>query len=348
MSALEIVDGDQLRNTDPADRCTLLPIRNPILWDIYKKHESTIWNAQEIDFNNDAREFKMLPIDVQHYIKGILSFFASSDLIINKSIEDKYLEKINILEAKVFLDLQKMMENVHTETYSLLIEAYFPDIEERKHAQQSAVENPVIAAIINWLLKWVAKDPSLNMRIVLNSIYEGVLFPDKFGSIFWICKNGKLPALKQANEFISRDEGLHTMFSVTLYNNYIVNRISQETFEQIIKEAVELEIQFINDVLPSALVEMSATEMIKYVKYCANLLAEYLQYTQPYPDIKEQPLPFMDTINMKTKNNFFERQVTQYNKARMLDDAIDPDFLQTIRLDPKSPKFVETHSSTAT
>ncbi len=348
MAATSIRSGDKIAHVDPEDRCTLFPILNPILWNLYKKHESTIWNAQEIDFNNDAREFKTLPTDVQRYIKGILSFFASSDLIINQSIEDGYLEKIKILEAKTFLVFQEMMENVHTETYSLLLEAYFPDIEERKRAQQSALESPVIAALINWLLRWIKKDPSLNMRVLLNAVYEGVLFPDKFCSIFWICKDGKLPALKQANEFISRDEGLHTMFSVTFYNNYIVERVPQEDFNQIIREAIELETNFINDVLPIALVEMNATEMIKYVKYCANLLAEYLLYAPPFPDVKEQPFPFMDAINVATKNNFFERQVTQYSRARVQDDVVDGNFLQTIKIDPKSPKYIETQSDTST
>jgi ribonucleoside-diphosphate reductase beta chain len=342
-------DSDEPLVIGDAGRYSILPIFHEDIYDFYRKHSSTHWVPDDIDLSQDAKDFEGFDEHTKKFIKGVIGFFSSSDIVINQSLDTDFTSKINIMEAKFFYRLQEAMEDIHSITYSLFTEAYILDLDERKKLHDSAVTNEYICAIIKWFRGWINSKAGLNYRIVINTIYECILFSGKFCAIFWICRDGKLPGFGQANEYISRDEGLHVEYGAYLYKKWIKKKLNYNIYKTILNEAIELETQFINEILPVNLIGMNAQSMICYIKYCANLLTEKLNYTEvPYPDVHENPFPFMDAINVNSKNNFFEKKPTQYMKGSGKGNDIQIDnvtaaFLSGLVI--KSPKMANHTAS---
>ncbi len=301
------------------ERFTIKPILYPDIWKLYKIQENSIWRAEEIKLSDDYKIWDNLDNNSQRFIKYVLAFFAASDVPVSNNISQRFINEINILECKYFYDLQKMMENVHSETYSLLLECYVKDTKEQEYLINSIENIPCIAKKIKWIEKWFNSNERFAVRLVAFAIIEGVFFSGSFCAIYWLNQDRPLPGLATANDFIARDEGLHTVFASLLYNKYVVNKLTNEEIFNIITEAVEIESEFITEALPCALIGMKAESMIKYIKYVANRLLEQLGHSPIYEGIV-QPFPFMDRIALKNKNNFFELELTEYQKHSNDDD----------------------------
>lgn len=319
-------------------RFAIFPIKNHDLWEIYKKQQALLWTAEEIDYN-DMDDWAKLNNNEQYFIEHILAFFAGSDEIVLENIGMNFMEDIENYfpdgnpEAKMFYCLQEYVETVHSETYSRLIETYVKD-SERKAKIFDAINN--IDCIRNkalWAMKWMGGDTTFPKRLVAFAIVEGIFFSGAFCSIFWI-KNRNLltKALGTSNEFISRDEGLHTEFAVTLYNNYIKkeDKLSQDEIHDIIKEAIIIEKSFIIDSLPCRLIGMNSKLMSEYIEFVADRLAVQLGCSKIYNS--KNPFDFMENLSLEGKTNFFEKRTTEYSsstagkKSEDLEFSLNTDF----------------------
>jgi ribonucleoside-diphosphate reductase beta chain len=319
-------------------RFAIFPIKNHDLWEIYKKQQALLWTAEEIDYN-DMDDWAKLNSNEQYFIEHILAFFAGSDEIVLENIGMNFMEDIENYfpdgnpEAKMFYCLQEYVETVHSETYSRLIETYVKD-PERKVKIFDAINN--IDCIRNkalWAMKWMGKDTSFPKRLVAFAIVEGIFFSGAFCSIFWI-KNRNLltKALGTSNEFISRDEGLHTEFAITLYNNYIKkdDKLSHDEIHDIIKEAIVIEKSFIIDSLPCRLIGMNSKLMSEYIEFVADRLAVELGCSKIYNS--KNPFDFMENLSLEGKTNFFEKRTTEYSsstagkKSEDLEFSLNTDF----------------------
>lgn len=293
------------------NRNTLFPIKYQTLWEEYKKQQACFWQAHEVNLTNDYFDWEKLDKDEKFFIKMVLAFFASSDLIVNKNIAENF-SKVKILEAQITYNWQETMENIHSEMYSLLIDTYIKDVEEKKYLF-NAIENvPIIKRMAEWAYKWMNSDKPHNERLVAFSAYEGILFSGPFCAIYWIKERGVLPGLCLSNDFIARDEGLHVDFAIKTYS-LLTNKCSQQRLHEIIKEAVDLEIEFITESLPCKLIGMNSQLMIEYIKYVADRLC--LSYGCEKIYDSKQPFTFMDRIGISSKKNFFEKTPTEYSKA---------------------------------
>ena len=303
---------DELLLRENKERFVLLPINYPKVWEMYKKHEQSFWTAEEIDLHPDLVDWEnKLNDDERHFIKHVLAFFAASDGIVNENLAVNFMSEVQIPEARCFYGFQIMMENIHSETYSLLIDAYIKDPKE-KHYLFNAIETvPCVKKKADWALRWI-QNGSFAERLVAFAAVEGIFFSGSFCSIFWLKKRGLMPGRTFSNELISRDEGLHCDFACLLYS-MLQNKMTQEQVHTIIKDAVNCEHEFVTDALPVSLIGMNARLMCQYIEFVADRLLVSLGYSKIYN--AANPFDFMEMISLQGKTNFFEKRVGEYKKA---------------------------------
>ena len=299
------------------NRFTIFPLKYHDLWELYKKAQMTNWTAEEIDLNNDINDWNSLNDNERHFIKYVLAFFASSDGIVFENISINFSKEIEIPEVRAFYAYQEHNEMVHGETYSLLIDKYITNNEEKDQIFRAIETIPCIEKKANWALKWFNSDIPFCDRLVAFACVEGIFFSGSFCSIFWLKKRGLMPGLCFSNELISRDEGLHQEFAVELFKLFR-NKPSTETLHTIIKEAVEIEKGFILDALPCNLIGMNSDKMSEYIEYVSDRLLK--QIGQPPIWGSKNPFDFMENISLDGKTNFFEKRVGDYGK---MDDTSD-------------------------
>jgi ribonucleotide reductase beta subunit family protein with ferritin-like domain len=301
--------------TEEENRLTIFPIKYDHIWEMYKKAVSSFWTAEEIDLSKDIDDFYRLSDNERYFIKHILAFFSSSDTIVNINLGERFLNDVKILEAKFFYAFQMSIENIHSETYSLLIDTYFKDSNEKHEALNAIQYIPCIKKKADWCFKWINdNDASFSQRLIAFAVVEGIFFSGAFCSIFWLKERGMMPGLAFSNELISRDEGMHVEFAVLLYS-MIQNKLSQDIVHQIIKEAVEVEKNFIIESIPCSMLGMNAELMSVYIEFVADRLLSQLGYDKIWNS--KNPFPFMERISIETKSNFFESRVSQYSKANV-------------------------------
>jgi len=294
-------------------RFVLFPIQYNDIWQMYKNSQAVFWTAEEIDLYPDLVDWEnKLNDNERYFIKHVLAFFAASDGIVNENLAENFLKEVQYPEAKCFYGYQIMMENIHSETYSLLIDTYIKDKNE-KHILFNAIETiPAITKKAEWALKWIKSD-SFAERIIAFAVVEGIFFSGSFCSIFWLKKRGLMKGLTFSNELISRDEGMHCDFACLLYNNYIENKLPIDRLYDIIKEAVEIEKEFVSESLPVGLIGMNSKLMSQYIEFVADRLLISLGVDKIYGT--KNPFDFMEQIAMNVKTNFFENRVGEYNKS---------------------------------
>jgi len=297
------------------NRYVLFPIQHDDVWQMYKKHMASFWTAEEIDFSQDTRDWLKLNNDEKHFIKHILAFFASSDGIVLENIAMNFIEEIELPEVRCFYGFQLAMENVHSETYSLMIDTYIKDQVEKNKLLNAIHTIPIIKKKAEWAFKWMNNEQSFNQRLVAFACIEGIFFSGSFCAIFWLKKRGLMPGLTFSNELISRDEGLHTDFACMLYKK-LVNRLDEKIIHEIVREAVNLEKEFIIDALPCKLIGMNSDLMGEYIEFVADRLLVDLNYNKLFN--AKNPFSFMEMISLQGKANFFEKRESSYQKAGVM------------------------------
>jgi ribonucleotide reductase beta subunit family protein with ferritin-like domain len=301
---------------DNSARFVLFPIKYPDVWKMYKEAESSIWTLEEIDLSADMKDWQSLTADEQYFIKHVLAFFAASDGIVLENLATRFMNDVKIPEARCFYGFQIAIENIHSETYSMLIETYIRDTAEKANLFAAIDTIPFVKRKAEWCLKWISSDRSFAERLIAFAAVEGIFFSGSFCAIFWLKKRGLMPGLTFSNELISRDEGLHCDFACLLYNKHIVNKISQIRVEEIICDAVTIEKEFICGSLPVKLIGMNAALMAKYIEFVADRLLVALGHEKVYHTAN--PFDFMEMISLQGKTNFFEKKVGEYQKAGVM------------------------------
>lgn len=297
------------------DRFVLFPIAHHDIWQFYKKAEASFWTAEEIDLQQDLTDWNnKLTADEQYFVKHVLAFFAASDGIVNENLAENFVNEVQYTEAKFFYGFQIMMENIHSETYSLLIDTYIKDPVERDQLFHAIDTFPAIKEKADWALRWI-ESPSFAERLIAFAAVEGIFFSGSFCSIFWLKKRGLMPGLTFSNELISRDEGLHCDFACHLHNNHLVHKVPVERITQIITEALDIERSFITESLPVRLIGMNSDLMTQYLEFVADRLLVELDCPKVYNSTN--PFDFMELISLQGKTNFFEKRVSEYKKARV-------------------------------
>jgi ribonucleoside-diphosphate reductase beta chain len=298
------------------NRFVLFPIQHSDIWEMYKKQEASIWTAEELDLSNDLHDWaNKLNDDERYFIKHILAFFAASDGIVNENLAENFLSEVQYTEAKFFYGFQVMMENIHSETYSLLIDTYIKDSKEKDYLFNAIETFEPVKKKAEWAMRWI-DNGSYAERLISFAAVEGIFFSGSFCSIFWLKKRGLMPGLTFSNELISRDEGLHCDFACMLYNNHLVNKLPKEEVAKIIRDAVEIEKEFVVESLPVRLIGMNSDLMCQYIEFVADRLLSELGNEKIYN--ASNPFDFMDMINLQGKTNFFEKRVGEYQKAGVL------------------------------
>lgn len=295
------------------NRFVIFPIQHDDLWEWYKKQQACFWTAEEIDLTADLVDWtSKLTDDERYFIKHILAFFAASDGIVNENLAENFVNEVQYSEAKFFYGFQIMMENIHSETYSLLIDTYVKDEVEKDNLFRAIEVFPAIKKKADWALKWIESD-SFAERLIAFAAVEGIFFSGAFCSIFWLKKRGLLPGLTFSNELISRDEGMHCDFAVHLHNNHMVNRVPKERITEIIVDALNIEREFVTESLPVSLIGMNAKLMTQYLEFVTDRLLLEFGCDKVY-DVTN-PFDFMEMISLEGKTNFFEKRVSEYQKA---------------------------------
>jgi len=294
------------------NRFVLFPIDNNDIWKFYKKAEASFWTAEEIDLSQDLKDWENLNDGERHFISHVLAFFAASDGIVNENLAVNFLAEVQYTEAKFFYGFQIAIENIHSETYSLLIDTYIKDPQEKDKLFNAIDTMECVKKKAEWALRWI-EDASFQERLIAFAAVEGIFFSGSFCSIFWLKKRGLMPGLSFSNELISRDEGLHCDFACLLYNNHIVNKLSVERVTEIIADAVTIEKEFVTDAIPVKLIGMNAELMCQYIEFVADRLLAELGCPKIYNSTN--PFDFMDMISLQGKTNFFEKRVGEYQKA---------------------------------
>jgi ribonucleoside-diphosphate reductase beta chain len=307
--------------TESKDRFVLFPIQHDDIWEMYKKQEASIWTAEEIDLSTDITDWQnKLNDNERHFIKHVLAFFAASDGIVNENLAENFLAEVQYTEAKFFYGFQVMMENIHSETYSLLIDTLIKDKQEKDYLFNALENIECVKTKADWALRWI-DNGSFAERLVAFAAVEGIFFSGSFCSIFWLKKRGLMPGLSFSNELISRDEGLHCDFACLLYSKHIVNKLDPAIVAKIILDAVEIEKEFVTDALPVKLIGMNADLMCQYIEFCADRLLIELGCSKEFN--AENPFDFMELISLQGKTNFFEKRVGDYQKAGVTSSSED-------------------------
>lgn len=302
------------------NRFVIFPIQHDDIWQWYKKQEASFWTAEEIDLHQDVVDWKKLSDDERYFLKHILAFFAASDGIVNENLAENFVNEVQYSEAKFFYGFQIMMENIHSEMYSLLIDTLVDNDKEKDELFNALERFPAIKKKADWALRWIDSE-SFAERLIAFAAVEGIFFSGAFCSIFWMKKRGMLPGLATSNEFISRDEGLHRDFACHLHNNHLVNKVPQERIVQILSEALDIEREFITESLPVNLIGMNSKLMSEYLEFVTDHLLETLNCPKVYNTAN--PFDFMDMISLEGKTNFFEKRVSEYKKAGVGEEQSD-------------------------
>ncbi|WP_296142712.1 ribonucleotide-diphosphate reductase subunit beta [uncultured Flavobacterium sp.] len=305
------------------NRFVIFPIKHHDIWDWYKKMEASFWTAEEIDLHQDLNDWNnKLNSDEKYFIKHILAFFAASDGIVNENLAENFVNEVQYAEAKFFYGFQIMMENIHSETYSLLIDTYVKDETEKDQLFRALEVFPAIKKKADWALKWIESD-SFAERLIAFAAVEGIFFSGAFCSIFWLKKRGLMPGLTFSNELISRDEGVHCDFAVHLHNHHLVNKVPKARIKEILVDALDIEREFITESLPASLIGMNATLMAQYLEFVTDRLLVELGCERVYNS--SNPFDFMDMISLQGKTNFFEKRVSEYQKAGVMNSGSQGD-----------------------
>ena len=301
----------ELLLSEDEKRYNIFPIRYDDIWKKYKEAESNFWTTEEIDLIKDKKDWEILTNNERYFIEMTLAFFAGSDGIVNENLVNRFSKEVQLLEAKFFYGFQVTMENIHSETYSLLIDTYIKD-ESRKNQLFNAIETiPSIKKKADWCFKWINDEQSdFGNRLIAFAVVEGIFFSGSFCSIFWLKKRGLMPGLCFSNELISRDEGLHTEFAVLLFS-YLKNKPSIETIKKIVLDAVTIEKEFTKESLPCSLIGMNCDEMGKYIEFVSDRLLTMFGIEKHFKT--ENPFDWMEIISLQGKTNFFEKRVGEYS-----------------------------------
>src|SRR6478609_1932176 len=309
---------DEILLKENKDRFVILPINYPKIWEQYKRHEASFWTAEEIDLGSDMKDWENLNDGERHFISHVLAFFAASDGIVNENLAVNFMSEVQLPEARCFYGFQIMMENIHSETYALLIDTYIKDPVEKDKLFHAIDTVPAVKKKAEWALRWI-ENGTFAERLVAFAAIEGIFFSGSFCSIFWLKKRALLPGLTFSNELISRDEGLHCDFACHLYTKHIVNKLPTEQVIDIIRDAVEIEKEFVTDALPVNLIGMNAEQMRQYIEFVADRLLNELVGKKIYG--ATNPFDFMEMISLRGKTNFFEKRVAEYQKAGVMNST---------------------------
>jgi ribonucleoside-diphosphate reductase subunit M2 len=299
-------------------RWVMFPIQYPAVWEMYKKHEASFWTAEEIDLSQDTKDWEKLSDSEQHFVKHVLAFFAASDGIVLENLASQFTTEVQIPEARAFYGFQMAMENIHSETYSLLIEQYIKDPAEKANIFNAIETMPAVRAKAQWAIQWMQKDNCFAERIIAFAAVEGVLFSGSFCAIYWLKKRGLMPGLTFSNELISRDEGLHAEFACLLYG-MLENKLPDAIVHDLIRGAVAVEREFICEALSCDLIGMNSQLMTKYIEFVADRLLTALGHPKIYN--ASNPFDWMELISLQGKTNFFEKRVGEYQKAGVMGGA---------------------------
>lgn len=305
------------------NRFVLLPIHYPDIWQMYKKAEASFWTAEEIDLSQDLKDWENMNNDEKHFIKHVLAFFAASDGIVNENLAINFMNEVQYPEARCFYGFQIMMENIHSETYSLLIDTYVKDSTEKNYLFNAIETVPCVSKKAAWALRWIGSG-NFAERLIAFAAVEGIFFSGSFCSIFWLKKRGLMPGLSFSNELISRDEGLHCDFACLLYTKHLIDKLPEEQVVAIITDAVSIEQEFVSEALSVGLIGMNAELMKQYIEYVADRLLVELGCKKHYH--ATNPFDFMEMISLQGKTNFFEKRVAEYQKAGVMSDKADQKF----------------------
>ena len=306
------------------NRFVLFPIQHNDIWSFYKKAEASFWTAEEIDLSTDIIDWdNKLNDDERHFIKHVLAFFAASDGIVNENLAQNFLSEVQYTEAKFFYGFQLAAENIHSETYSLLIDTYIKNTAEKNHLFNAIETLDCVKKKAEWAVRWIDKG-SFAERLVAFAAVEGIFFSGSFCSIFWLKKRGLMPGLAFSNELISRDEGLHCDFACLLYSKHLVDKLPKDKVKEIIIDAVEIEKEFVTDALPVKLIGMNSGLMGQYIEFVADRLLVELGNDRVYNT--PNPFDFMEMISLQGKANFFEKRVGEYQKAGVLNNNGEQSF----------------------
>lgn len=298
------------------NRFVIFPIQHDDIWAWYKLSEASFWTAEEIDLSSDLVDWETkLSDNDRHFIKHVLAFFAASDGIVNENLAENFVSEVQYTEAKFFYGFQIMMENIHSETYSLLIDTYIKDPSEKDYLFHAVDNLACVAKKADWALRWI-KNGSFAERLVAFAAVEGIFFSGSFCSIYWLKKRGLMPGLTFSNELISRDEGVHCDFACHLYTKHLINRLPEDVVTRIIRDAVEIEKEFVSDAIPVDLIGMNSKLMCQYIEFVSDRLLAALGCKKVYN--VENPFPWMDMISMQGKTNFFEKRVGDYQKSGVM------------------------------
>ncbi len=303
-------------------RFVLFPIKHHDIWEMYKKHEASFWTAEEIDLSQDLGDWARLNDGERHFISHVLAFFAASDGIVNENLAVNFLSGVQYAEAKCFYGFQIMMENIHSETYSLLIDTYIKDPNEKDKMLRAIDTIPCVQKKASWAMRWI-DNGSFVERLLAFAVVEGIFFSGSFCSIYWLKKRGLMPGLTFSNELISRDEGLHRDFACMIYTQHIQNKLEDEVVYDLIRDAVEIEQEFVTDALPVRLIGMNAILMNQYIEFVADHLLVTLGLRKIYN--ATNPFDFMEMISLPGKTNFFEKRVGEYQKSGVMNSLIKND-----------------------
>ncbi|KAL1734077.1 ribonucleotide reductase small subunit [Schizophyllum commune] len=311
---VELPESEEPLLKESIRRFVLFPIQYPEIWQMYKKAEASFWTAEEMDLSKDLHDWQNRMNDNErHFISHVLAFFAASDGIVNENLLERFSGEVQVPEARCFYGFQIMMENIHSETYSLLIDTYIREAAEREHLFNAVETIPCVARKAQWALRWINDDrSSFGIRLVAFAAVEGIFFSGSFASIFWLKKRGLMPGLTFSNELITRDEGMHTDFACLLFA-HLRRRPHPDVVRRIIMEAVTIEQEFLTDALPVSLIGMNSTLMCQYIEFVADRLLVALGNEKVYN--VTNPFDFMDMISLQGKTNFFEKRVSDYKMA---------------------------------
>lgn len=294
-------------------RFVIFPIEHHDLWEFYKMAEASFWTAEEIDLSQDINDWEnKLNKDEKHFISYVLAFFAASDGIVNENLAANFMNEVQYPEARSIYGFQIMIENIHSEVYSLLIDTYIKDPQEQKKLFNAIETIPSIMKKGEWALKWI-ESPSFHERLVAFAAVEGIMFSGSFAALFWLKKRGLMPGLTFSNELISRDEGIHTDTACMLYKNHLINKLPEGRVREIIISAVDFEKEFMTEAIPVSLIGMNSKQMKEYIEFVADRLMIELGYSEIFKT--KNPFDFMDMISLQGKTNFFEKKVAEYQKA---------------------------------
>jgi ribonucleotide reductase beta subunit family protein with ferritin-like domain len=298
-------------------RFTLFPIRHDDIWEVYQKMKALYWGAEEIELSKDLDDWKTLNKDEQHFIKNVLAFFAGSDGLVNVNIMERFIKDVPILEAQFVYSFQGTMENIHSHTYSLLIDTYISSPEEKDHLFNAIETISVVKQKADFAFKYIASEDSFATRLLAFLIFEGIFFSGSFCAIYWLKERNLMPGLTFSNELIARDENLHAQFAVLLYSK-LIHQIPEEAVHKMFREAVDIEVSFVCDSIPCRMIGMNSESMTEYIKFVADFWLVELGYSKIYN--AKCPFPFMERISMSKvgKANFFEGRVSSYNIASVV------------------------------